>query len=292
MSDVNKKVTAINKKNTVCEFCDRTFSNRSNKYRHQNYRCSMNPDRKILENKKSHIDAEKNDVEELRAEIKAEMRGEIASVMTDVIKNLVHNGGLINQNHIQTLNQTNIQNQTNNNINIYLTEKVDFVQALRDIYGWDEAKAINHIKNRISQGDGGDVELFCDIYLFKDKDQWPLIFKDKKTHHFLLKDANNNYIQDPGGIQLHNNFRTNYTDTLLRLSSREINSVLNSKQDPEFEFKRDYLMDDFDLQAVQNKAFKLCCKDGDGRGRKTFIKKLSERIEITEKRQDNTITII
>ena len=99
-------------------------------------------------------------------------------------------------------------------------------------------------------------------------------------------------LKAPGGIQLHNNFRSNYTDTLLRLSSREIKSVLSSKNEPDFEFKRDYLMDDFDLQAIQNKAFKLCCKDGEGRSRQVFLKKLSERIEITEKRQTPMITIV
>ena len=295
MNKTLKKTTTVNKKNTICEFCNKVFSNKSNKHRHQNYQCPRNPNKKASDKAESDISGieindsngvDKDVVEKLRLE----MKEEITSLMTDVIKNLAQKGGLISQNHIQ--NQTNIQNQNiNTNINIYVTEKIDFVQALRDIYGWDEAKAINHIKNRISQGDGGDVELFCDIYLFKDKEHWPLIIKDKKTQHFLLKDANNNYIQDPGGIQLHNNFRANYTDTLLRLTNREINSVLSSKEDPDFEFKRDYLMDDFDLQAVQNKAFKLCCKDGDGRGRQTFLKKLSERIEITEKRQNNSIII-
>lgn len=285
---MNKKKVQINKKAYSCDFCSQTFAYKSGKSRHQNYRCHMNTD---LMNKTSRSDNNSAEVEDLKSEMN-NMKEQF-TLMTNAIKSLAQNGGLVHQNHIQTQNNTNIQHQTNNNINIYITEKIDFVQALRDIYGWDEAKAINHIKKRISQGDGGDIELFCDIYLFKDKENWPLIFKDKKTKHFLLKDANNNYIQDPGGVKLHDNFRSNYTDTLLRLSNREINSVLNSKQDPDFEFKRDYLMDDFDLQAVQNKAFKLCCKDGDSRERQTFIKKLSERIEIIEKQKDtNTITVI
>ena len=289
ISDNKTNPNVQKKESYACAYCNKEFSQKSNKYRHQTHYCKMKPTEDISPST-SNTSMNKNGVD-LREEIKAEMREEIATVMTDVIKTLVQKGSLVNQNHIHTQNNTNIQHQTINNINIYLTEKIDFVQALRDIYGWDEARAINHIKNRISQGDGGDVELFCDIYLVKDMENWPLIFKDRKTLHFLLKDANNNYIQDPGGVKLHDNFRSNYMDTLLRLSSREINNVLSAKKDPDFEFKRDYLMDHFDLQAVQNKAFKLCCKDGDGHGRQIFIRKLSDRIDIIQ-RQQSTVTVL
>ena len=188
--------------------------------------------------------------------------------LTRIVKNNIIKGN----NPITTVNieHQNIQN----NITIYVTEKIDFVQALQDRYGWTEARAIRHIKERISQDNNGDVDLFCDIYLVGKKEDWPIICQDEKKAIFLIKDSNNNLIRDPGGFQLHQNFKKNYTDTLLRLTNRELNKVIDHKVGtPDFEVLRDDLMDNFDLQMVQTKTFSLCKMGPD-----QFVKSLMIRV--------------
>ena len=81
------------------------------------------------------------------------------------------------------------------------------------------------------------------------------------------------------GLKLHKNFKRNYTDTLLKLSSRELGKVVDYKVGTdEFEKLRDHLMDNFDLGSLQNKVYGMCQET-----HQPFVKKLVVRIDNIEK---------
>lgn len=295
MNDIKLKPSVVKnqQKVYVCNFCDQSFTHRSNKYRHQKFRCHNNPDA-ITEKTEQKISTIEQG-EDMNINL-SELKGDdIKSVLGSILKSTIENQNqkieeMMNEKLTELIEKKftgqriNIENQNNinNNITIYINEKVDFVQALQDIYGWDEAKAINHIKERISQNNEGDIHLFCDIYLVGKKENWPIVCKDKKNGYFLIKDRKKNaLISDPGGVEIFKNFKRNYTDTLLRLSEREIKKVTSQKTEtPDYEVKRDYLLDEFDLGLMQNKMFSLCNYD-----HKVFIKKLSNHIDNHEKKE-------
>ena len=267
----NPTISKVDKK-YKCEFCDRVFNDNSNRHKHQKYRCpnrdkhtTLSEDRDI---NKEVINTEKDKMISIIKE-QSEQINELKNMVKEVMKN-----GL--QQQVQIQNQTNIQNQ--NNI-IYINDKVDFIEVLTKRFGGDEDKAIRYIKEKISRNLQGDIELFCDIYLVGNKEDWPFIMTDEKNKIFLIKDREGGkYITDTGGYQIFQNFKSNYTDTLLRLTSREINKVTkHNTEAPDFEFKRDYLLDTFDLGCVQNKMYGLSKSDP-----QPFIKKLSVRIKQIE----------
>lgn len=242
----------------TCDYCAKNFTNKSNKYRHQNYRCEKN-----LE-----IESKKNIDPTLISII--QQQNEKIDKLTQIVEDKTPVQNITNNNQITTTN--------NNHITIYLTEKVDFIKILTERFG-DEQKAINFIKEKIAQKVDGDVDLFCEIYLKGPKETWSCICQDKKNSLFQLKDANDNIINDPGGVKLHKNFKRNYTDTLLKLSSRELGKVVDYKVgSEEFEKLRDHLMDDFDLGSLQNKVYNMCQET-----HQPFVKRLVVRIDNIEK---------
>lgn len=190
---------------------------------------------------------------------------------------------------VNNINNNNINNiNSNNNITIYITDKVDFLQLFTERFG-DENKAINYFKEKISKDIEGDLDVFCDVYLQGPSKNWSLICQDPSTDTFLIKDSDNNIIKDPGGAKLYKNFKNNYADTLLKLSSKEINNVVNDNLDikntNDFEKQRDYLLDDFDLSMMQNKVFSLFRAS-----HLSFAKKLKIRIKtLTTNNYDNSI---
>ena len=163
-------------------------------------------------------------------------------------------------------------------IQIFMTDPIDFVDVLTKRYGCRE-KAINHIKNRIYEKKEGDITLFCDIYLNGEPDTWPISCLNRKNRTYKIAQPNNEAINDPGGIQIHKNFRVAYANTLLRLCNEEVFKTL--KQDTEshdYEKQRDFMLDEFDLSLFQDKAEALYINNPCD----PFIKKLTERFRIIE----------
>lgn len=242
MSSVNKKYK--------CNYCDKKFAHTSSKYRHQRLRCkSKQPvinNVKTVDNNSDKIDKIMDKLEKLEDKI-----------------------------YVNDSTSTNITNIQNNNITIYVTDKVDFLKILteRRFLG-DETKAINYFKDKIAKNLEGDLDVFCDIYLQGPSDEWSVMCQDPNSNTFLIKDNENNIIQDPGGIKLYKNFKTNYTNTLLKLSSKEINNVVDTNvNSTDFQNRMDYLLDDFDLSMMQNKVFYLLKSE-----HITFMKKLKLRM--------------
>ena len=251
----------------TCDYCSRTFTDRSNKFRHQKYRCtaavSYTAPQPAAPQPASKSQPVKTATPNLNNDIMS-----ILSKQNEKIDEL--------RQHLKEQKpQQIIHNNILNNITIYVTEKVDFIKILTERFG-DETKAINHIKERMHQKLDGDVDLFCDIYLNGPKETWSLCCPDKKGNLFQLLDVNNNIIDDPGGVKLHKNFRTNYQDTLLRISNKELEKVVNYKVgSDDFETRRDYLLDEFDLKSIQDKIYDLCQV-----GHIPFIKKLSGKADL------------
>lgn len=136
------------------------------------------------------------------------------------------------------------------------------------------------MRSKVSKKTDGDVDLFCEIYLHGDPETWSVSCPDKKNHiYHLLKPNNGGVISDPGGVELHKIFRSNYTNTLLKLSNTYIKETTsldtNSK---EYEKALDELLDVFDLGSIQEKVCELCTNPYN-----PFIRKLSVKFKILEK---------
>ena len=115
---------------------------------------------------------------------------------------------------------------------------------------------------------------FCDVYLNGPEETWSIICPDAKYHDFKFVDRTGTIIDDPGGTLMYDSFRKSYQDTLLRMSSKELAKVTSRVNMSDYEKRRDYLMDDFDLQSVQTKAFDLSSIQP-----RPFIKKLHGKIK-------------
>lgn len=164
-------------------------------------------------------------------------------------------------------------------VQIYLTDPVDFVDVLEKRFG-DRKRAIDFVRSKVNKKTEGDVDLFCEIYLHGAPDTWSVSCPDKKNHiYHILKPNNGGIISDPGGIELHKIFRSNYTNTLLKLSNAYINETIkldtNSK---DYEKARDELLDVFDLGTIQEKVCELCTGSYN-----PFIRKLSVKFKVLEK---------
>lgn len=163
-------------------------------------------------------------------------------------------------------------------IQIFMTDPVDFVDVLTKRWG-SRQKAVDYIRARVHQKLEGDVELFCNIYLSGDTDTWPISCVDKKNLTFRIAQPNQEPINDPGGIQIHRNFRNAYANTLLRLSNAELEKTFKYVPgSEEYEMQRDILMDEFDLNLFQEKAQDLYQAKYE-----PFVKKLTIKFKMLEK---------
>lgn len=277
-----KKPININRRDFQCEDCGKVFAHKSSKSRHQKSRCPQKSYTNHNISTTSYINTNNNnnnnDDDNFEQSLVASKSygEELLQIIQKQNKQIQHLTQIVEEKVTKDSNVT-IENQHNiqNNISIFITDKVDFVTILTERFG-EEAKAIQYLKEKIYQSVDGDISLFSDIYLNGPVESWPFICQDPKNAHFLIKDQNNKMIDDPGGVKLHKNFKKNYTDTLLRLSSQELNNVIDCKVGTVyFESKRDNLLDNFDLRSVQNKVYNLCKDD-----HKPFIKKLLVKIAI------------
>lgn len=164
-------------------------------------------------------------------------------------------------------------------IQIYITDNnVDFVDVMTKRMG-SRKQAVDYIKSKIRQKIDGDVELFCDIYLNGTPDTWSISCPDAKHKVFRIAQPDSKVINDPGGVQIHKNFRNIYSNTLLRLNNRAIfDTISKIPGTPEYEQSRDELLDSFELGMIQEKAQELCKAPSD-----PFIKKLAVKFKSLEK---------
>lgn len=164
-------------------------------------------------------------------------------------------------------------------IQIFLTDPVDFVDVLEKRFG-NRKQAIDFVQSKVNKKIDGDVDLFCEIYLHGDPETWSVSCPDKKNHIYqIIKPNNGGIITDPGGVELHKIFRSNYTNTLLRLSNTYIKETTTLEPGTvEYEKKRDELLDVFDLGSIQEKVCSLCVASYN-----PFIKKLSVKFRVLEK---------
>lgn len=162
-------------------------------------------------------------------------------------------------------------------IQIYLTDPVDFVDVLEKRMG-SRKKAIDFVRSKVNKKTEGDVDLFCEIYLQGDPETWSISCQDKKHHIYHIIKPSGGIISDPGGSEIYKIFRSNYTNTLLKLSNTYIKETLNLKTDSmEYEKARDELLDVFDLGSIQEKVCALCNSSYN-----PFIKKLSVKLTVLE----------
>lgn len=164
-------------------------------------------------------------------------------------------------------------------IQIYLTDPVDFVDVLEKRMG-SRKKAMDFVRSKVSKKIDGDVDLFCEIYLQGAPETWSIACPDKKNHiYHIIKPNGEGIISDPGGSEIYKIFKSNYTNTLLKISNAYIKETLNLKIDsPEYEKSRDELFDVFDLGSIQEKVCMLSTAPCN-----PFIKKLSVKFRMLEK---------
>lgn len=163
-------------------------------------------------------------------------------------------------------------------IQLFITDQVDFVDVLTHRWNGDRKRAVDYVKSKIRQKVDGDIDLFCDIYLYGSPDTWSISCPDKKNHIYRIIQPNSEIINDPGGIQIHRNFKNNYSNTLLRLNNTAISETIAKANSKDFEASCDRLLDEFELGMIQDKAYALIKSIADH-----FIRKLSIRFKMIEK---------
>ena len=171
-------------------------------------------------------------------------------------------------------------------ITMFMTDNIDFVDILTKRLG-SRKHAIAYIKSKINQKIEGDVSLFCDIYLYGEPDTWPISCVDKKNKIFKIAQSDERVINDPGGMQIHKNFRNAYCNTLLRLSNEELQKTREMEGTLSYKSQLDDLMDVFDLRVFQDKAQSLYLTSCE-----TFIRKLTVHFKRIEEGFKETFKLI
>lgn len=267
-----------------CSYCNKTFTQSTNMYRHRLKSCPANPHKRDISDSELDMLAITDDSENKSLVVigDKDVDGSISNTLKQVLEGqkFIEKVLEAQDKKIEQLTKKPSSSSVFNieKIQVFITEPVDFIDVLTKRLG-NRRHAIDFIRSKLNKKLEGDVDIFCEIYLHGSPDTWSISCADKKNHIYRLMDPQSNITNDPSGIEIHKNFRRNYSNTLLKLSNALIMETINKKPGTaEHEKCRDELLDTYDLKAMQDKAYDLCIAPHD-----PFIKKLSVKIKILEK---------
>lgn len=259
-----------------CSLCDKTFTLKSNMYRHQKHRCKKNhvnynnqnydqiynQNDEMDENRMDNLNDKTNDNSNINTNYNIS-RPDIINIsdLEDLANNA--NNGVSNGNshfsvthesgnNINQINVNNINNTVNNENNyiqiICVSQKDDFRKILSEKMG--ESAATKYILDCAKGNLEGDLKLLGKVYFDgKKQSEYPIRFLDRARGKLEFMDESKEFVLDPQGIELTKRICGNLQNGYLT----EITRIMGQDRDnKDFDF-----LDEFDIFNVNNHIYAL-----------------------------------
>jgi hypothetical protein len=220
------------RKNCVCEFCGKTFTNRSNAFRHKQMYCLNNPDSKKYSLNNVVTDQIDDHMEDTGSDNKDQLIIDLLrsqKILIDEIKNRPQVGNVTSVNANTTVNNT--VNTVTCNYEYYLNDiEIDLYEIKRKSLG--DVGAINYVIGLVCNSNPNNkFRWFRDTQIFKTPEEIPIRVLDRKRGKIVIHDHKNSEILDTSGYELNRMTNRIVGKSFMKCINSRINPMIEQNQE-------------------------------------------------------------